>query len=222
MKEIVVKNKRVLELLNESLYFMNHLDELNKITPDDNDKKAEDYLNEEYRTKIKNMGSAHNGFPEILKGYPLKSYSEHSHHSDKIGFSSEWLEKYNNITQELGTELAVRNLAVHTIYPPGGFISYHNNANATGFNLIFTWSETGDGYFEYRNGSNGEDYRIQDRKGEWVCRYGMFGSYYQDEHPIVYHEAYTDCWRMTIAFVFSKDESSAGLQEFVIEELETP
>jgi hypothetical protein len=65
-------------------------------------------------------------------------------------------------------------------------------------------------------------FRIQDKAGQWVCRYGIFGPYHQDEHPIVYHAADTNCWRITLAYVFSIKEAAGGLQEFIIEELTTP
>ena len=38
------------------------------------------------------------------------------------------------------------------MYPPGGYISWHNNANASAYNLVFTWSESGNGYFKYIDG----------------------------------------------------------------------
>ena len=49
------------------------------------------------------------------------------------------------------------------MYPPGGYISWHNNANASAYNLIFTWSETGDGYFKYIDGETKEEIVIKDK-----------------------------------------------------------
>ena len=45
------------------------------------------------------------------------------------------------------------------------FIGWHNNANASAYNLIFTWSETGDGYFKYVDGYTGDEIVIPDKKG---------------------------------------------------------
>ena len=48
---------------------------------------------------------------------------------------------------------------------PSKDISWHNNANASAYNFIFTWSEHGDGYFDYVDTSTGEVVRIPDVKG---------------------------------------------------------
>ena len=44
------------------------------------------------------------------------------------------------------------------------------------YNLVFTWSETGDGQFQYMDTKTGETVVMKDRKG-WQCKAGYFGSY---------------------------------------------
>ena len=104
------------------------------------------------------------------------------------------------------------------MYPPKGFISWHNNANASAYNLIFTWSETGDGYFKYIDGYTGDEIVIPDKKG-WQCKAGYFGAYNEEPEKLVYHTASTDCWRITVSYIFNREEMSLGLQEDVIEEI---
>ena len=222
MKEIKIQNQNIIDILNECVWFYDNRDQLKDIKCNHQDKNSEDYLNDTDKLKVIKAGSSHNGYPEILKGYNIRDYNG-AMFNDKSNshIPKTFVDKYNDISKRLMTELAVRNNAVATLYPPSGFISWHTNANASGFNLIFTWSETGDGYFEYID-ENGETVRLQDAKNEWVCRYGMFGEYFQTKHPIVYHAAYTDCWRMTLGFIFSKEDIAGDLQDFIIEEISNP
>lgn len=219
MKEIIVKNQEIKDILNETLWYYDNRDELATYRTDSFNVKGDEFLTDEYLKSIVDMGDKHNGYPVHLRGHNLSSYYDYGNQSEYIPKS--YVDRYRDINNRLMQTLSVRNNAVASIYPPEGFISWHNNANATGFNLIFTWSETGDGWLDYVD-ENNKRVRMQDKKGEWVCRYGMFGKYHQDKYPILYHAASTNCWRITLAFIFSADEASSGLQEFIIEELETP
>lgn len=222
MKEIIIKNQEVLDTLNEALYFYNNRSDVDDIDPQCSDKDKDSLMNDDYLQKIVSEGEGHNGFPEALLSYSLNN-NDYDIAGDRRALPLDWLAEYQKINNKLMTILSVRNNAVASLYPPGGYISWHNNANATGFNLIFTWSETGDGWFDYiEDNGNGDRVRCKDKAGQWVCRYGMFGSYHQNEYPIVYHAADTNCWRMTLAYVFSAKEAAGGLQEFIIDELTTP
>ena len=74
--------------------------------------------------------------------------------------------------------------ALSTLYPPDGFIGWHNNANAAAFNLIFTWSEKGDGWFKYIEPTSKEVITISDVQG-WQLKAGYFGAYGSGD--VVYH-----------------------------------
>ncbi len=226
MKEIKVKNKVILDILNESLWFYKNRDSIVSTEPNCSKDVREEYIGEDYLAKIISMGEGHNGFPESLKGYSLNNsdmYQYNNKEHVKKRLPLDWLEKYTDLNNRLMSELSVRNNAVATLYPPQGYIGWHNNANASGFNLIFTWSETGEGWFDYiEENGKGDRVRCQDKKGEWVCRYGFFGAYNQTKYPIVYHAASTECWRITLAYVFSAKEAAGGLQEFIIDELSNP
>jgi hypothetical protein len=225
MKEIEIKNQEVLDVLNQVLYFYKNTTDINNVKPQGLDHKHEKnkFMSEDYLNKIIDMSDRHDGYPEALLLYNLYN-KDYAINRDPRALPLNWLEKYQDINKQLMALLSVRRNAVASLYPPGGFISWHNNANATGFNLIFTWSENGDGWFDYiEDNGKGKRVRCQDKAGQWVCRYGMFGSYHQNDYPIVYHAASSEnSWRITLAYVFSKEELSAGLQEFIIEELTTP
>lgn len=227
MNEIKIKNQQILDILNESLFFYHNRDDIKLIKPNCSEDDQEKFISDDYMRIIVDQHEAHNGYPKSLKGYSLDGSDTYLYtrpEDKQKRLPIEWLDKYSNINEKLMHELSVRNNAVASLYPPDGYISWHNNANATGFNLIFTWSETGDGWFDYiEDNGKGERVRCQDKKGEWVCRYGMFGSYHQDEYPIVYHAASSNGgWRITLAYIFSASEAAGGLQDFIIEELANP
>lgn len=222
MKEITIHNRDLLESLNESLWFYNHRSELDGIKPQSwRERDQRDWwISEQYLDEVVQSGTRHEGFPEQLHGFNMRDMDSKIHTNDHA-LPYAWYQKWSDLNKELMVNLSVRNCAVATLYPPGGYISWHNNANATGFNLIFTWSETGDGWLDYIDG-NGARQRCADKAGEWVCRYGMFGGYNQDKYPVVYHAASTDCWRTTLAYVFNAEEASESLQQFIIDEITTP
>ena len=55
------------------------------------------------------------------------------------------------INSKKSTKILKRYVYAATLYLQSilFYISWHNNANAPAYNLIFTWSETGDGWFKY-------------------------------------------------------------------------
>jgi hypothetical protein len=102
----------------------------------------------------------------------------------------------------------------------GGNISWHNNANAPAYNFVFTWSETGDGWWKHWDNEKKEMITIPDVKG-WQCKAGYFGSYEDNEERLVYHTAKNGGTglRMTVAFVLDRSEMALGMQDWIIEDI---
>ena len=216
MTPVTVKNKKVLEILNEckDLWWDKRNTDLRKFRLNSEEANREDYINEEYKNKIINMGSSHNGFPEELRGYSLKpEFISGIDHYD-TGISKGYIALNEKLQRELGTQ----HNALGAVYPPGGFISWHNNANASSYNLIFTWSENGNGYWKHVDPYTGKEILVKDVPG-WQCKAFYFGAYEDDSRDLVYHMAATDCWRMTVSYIF--DRYHKEYWEDVIEELET-
>jgi hypothetical protein len=134
--------------------------------------------------------------------------------------SIDLVKKYDELNYEFMNYLSTKTCALAVLYPPDGFISWHNNANASSYNLIFSWSETGNGYFQYVDGDTGEIVKLQDNQG-WQCKAGYFGNYGEHESKLCYHSAKTDCWRMTVSFIFDRTDMSLGIQDDVIEDIMT-
>jgi len=92
-------------------------------------------------------------------------------------------------------------IALASYYPTGGHIGWHTNSNFLGYNILLTYSETGDSFFEYVN-SEGNVTRIDDPVG-WSYKITEWGK----GADKVWHRARAQCNRITITF-FSKDESN--------------
>jgi len=217
VRDINIRNSEFLEILNE------YKDVLLKREPGDDtplitkemtvnhkDDTPDDWLSDEYMHEIINMGSGHDGFPKVLKGFAGLKHEGGDMRGKVIKDAS------RTLNTKLMEFMSARNNALNACYPPGGFISWHNNANAKGYNIIITYSENGNGWFDYWDLEKQERVRIQDVPG-WQAKMTYFGPY-DDPDKLCYHAAYTDDYRITVAFVF--DEADEFWEE-VIEDLET-
>ena len=180
-------------------------------------KDAQKWTGLQHLHDILNKRRDHEGFPEQLKSYSLQHNTFHQNVNTDLEEGNEKLREVWAKLDEIKMMMGFRVNALFCVYPPGGFISWHNNANASAYNLIFTWSENGDGGFRYLNRRNSKVVTIRDEPG-WQCKAGYFASY--DENlplDLMYHSAYTNCWRITIAFTLDTSESSFHLQQTIID-----
>ncbi len=178
---------------------------------------ADQYTNDEAMHKIMNMGTDHDGFPEIIVGHSFSTNNLRF-----VGDDPTMPEKINqhllSTIEKLAVEFTLKKNALFCVYPPEGYISWHNNANAPAYNFIFTWSETGDGWFKWYDAVNKEVVTVHDKKG-WQCKAGYFGPYNGPPEALCYHSAKTNCLRMTVAFTLTMGEMGAGLQDWIIEDI---
>ena len=143
------------------------------------------------------MSTNNDGRPFAMYSYPIKP--EHYHGDDP-----KYKEDFDEVNRDLKIELGLNCSTLSQLYPPKGFIDWHNNANASAYNLIFTWSEKGDGWFKYVDPKTQEVVTVQDEKG-WNLKAGHFGTYGSGD--VVYHAASTNCYRMTLSYVLGHDEN---------------
>jgi hypothetical protein len=122
--------------------------------------------------------------------------------------------------------LGVHSSALFNYYPPGGFVGWHTNWNANAYQLLFTWSRTGNGYFKYWDLEKQEIVTIQDVPG-WQCRWYYFGRHDEPNHHC-WHAAYAGCDRVTLAYKVLNDRIGSDtdrkaiiLKDQIIEDIET-
>ena len=89
---------------------------------------------------------------------------------------NEYVDTFQEYRHELVEYLGARNSAVAMWYPKNGYMSWHNNANASGYNILISYNKTGDGWFRYQDPTTKEIVTLQDRPG-WAVKVGYFGSF---------------------------------------------
>jgi len=220
MKDIPINNSHVLDALNNFLWYYENRDLVQRnVVLNGSPDQRKHFMSEKYRDEIIAMDEKHEGFPDGGHSFALKA--DRVHHligRDKNPEYAGLIERYSRYNQQLCQLLCTKNNALTQMYPPDGFISWHNNANASAYNLIFSWSETGEGCFRYIDGHTGEEVVMKDKKG-WQCKAGYFGSYREPWYERVYHAAETDCWRITVSYMFDHTDMGLGLQDEAIEEI---
>jgi hypothetical protein len=217
VRDINLQNRDFLNIINEYKDFLLRRDDdedlpfaAKHLKIRHENEKPEDWLSDNYLQNLISEGKGHCGYPRILKGFQGLKWDD----PDGIPEIKDKTDKLNSSLIEF---LSCRNNALNALYPPGGFISWHNNANAKGYNIIITYSETGEGWFDYWDVDKKERVRIQDKPG-WQAKMSYFGPY-DEPDKLCYHAAYTDCYRLTIAFVFAEANE---FWEEVIADLESP
>lgn len=105
------------------------------------------------------------------------------------------------------------NNALAAVYPANGYMSWHTNADAPGYNVLMTWSETGKGFFRYQDPITKEIITMHDKPG-WNCKVGYFGKHTETD-KLFWHCCGTEELRVTVAWVFPTLEAAESFQNKV-------
>lgn len=135
----------------------------------------------------------------IKYGFPRHSFGLELHYDRKYIKDEELLEQCAKTNDELMTFFGARNNALQMFYPSGGYIGWHNNCNAAGYNIILSCNPGGRGYFKHYDHNEKKFNVFEDQRG-WNCKVGYFGS---DKEPekIFWHCAATDTPRLTFSYI---------------------
>jgi hypothetical protein len=224
MSEIQINNQKFLQKLEDLKN-----DFLNK--PNYNDKKyrvssanwnkcnVEDfYCGRTYLDHMLRNQDAHPGYPEEHMAQPIA-------HMVRID-PDIWTDYRDKARTEFCIDIGAQHAALTNYYPPGGFVGWHTNWDACCYQVLFTWSRTGDGYFRYYDKENDEMITIEDKPG-WQARHFYFGR--KDEIKYhCWHSAYTWSERITLAYKFDNggmesahNKTAILLRDQLIEEIES-
>lgn len=222
MQDIPVRNRELITLLNaiKDTYKDPDFEKHFHLQCEQDRRNRHWWVGDEYLQQIINEGTDHEGFPDSFLGYEISTHREGHEFFDRDApptYRRKMTEHIAQSSLELIQWLGVRHNALTAIYPPGGYISWHNNANAPAYNLIFSWSETGDGYFQYVDPVSKEIVKMQDHEG-WQCKAAYFGHYNEPER-LFYHSASSDCWRCTVSFIMDTTNLSEEIREDLLEEI---
>jgi hypothetical protein len=168
--------------------------------PDENQYHTElEYLNE---IKEKDSRNEHEGFPEIIYTYSLRPEYVTEDFNDKL----------NKIKFDITNFLGARNQAVALYYPENGYMGWHHNANARGFNILISHSEDGKGFFKYQDPATKEIVTMHDSVG-WNFKVGYYGGWNEPD-KIFWHCARTfDTPRLTLGYIIPNEDMWNGMAE---------
>lgn len=223
LKHVEVNNPELLDILDEyaKLHTLQGFEKNCHLTAASHKLQRPHWMGDEYRKEVIEQGPAHEGFPDMIVGYNFKladrSHAFFEKDADPI-FKRDLTHKLSDLNGKMMNFLSVKHNALCAVYPPGGFISWHSNHNAPGYNLIFSYSETGDGHFSYVHPETKEVVKCEDTAGKWTCKAAYFGPW-AEQDKVLYHAAETDCWRVTVSYVLDMSNTSEELREMILEDI---
>ena len=195
MKLVDIKNEEVLAIITEyrDWFFNQDLTDLDEISKHEG--RHQGYTLEtgcglDHLEEIVSKDGQHIGYPEKTISVDIAS-------EERV--SSEHKKKCRDMATTLCSYLGARNQAVNVYYPAGGFMGWHNNWNASGYNIILSHSKEGNGFFRYRDPITKEIVNMKDSPG-WTCKVGYFGKG-REPDKVVYHCAGSHEPRLTLGFV---------------------
>lgn len=171
-----------------------------------------DCISREYLDRMIEKDYRHEGFPESMRGLEL---------SEEVLQKPEFFDFRDRIREmmfEVTGFIGARNNALTAFYPEDGYIGWHTNWNASGHNLVFSFSENGGGFFKYLDLKTNEIVVMPDTKGEWTCKAGYFGNYWDKENHFWHAAESNGSTRLTFAYVIPDETMWLD----AIDEIESP
>ncbi len=154
---------------------------------------SDEYLFKAFELKLTDFG-----FPRALKGTNLGEMQRMSPNDSVVA-------KIPNIMSRIGRFLGTPNQALSMYYPDDGYIGWHHNGNASGYNILMTYSQDGNGGFSFWDYGTKSIKTIPDKKG-WSVKVGYYPNEKKEPNRVYWHMAKTTKARVTIAWVLNQKE----------------
>lgn len=200
MQTIEIKNIELKNLLNDYSEWFENLDKSSIKVRGEKD-IDEYYTSEEYLSSIDKK--IHEGFPEKTHGIDLVFCDSIDDNIRK---------RIRQVDMDFNSVLGSERCAVKMYYPEGGYMGWHNNHNASGYNILFSYTKNGNGFFRYKTDGL---VTMNDSPG-WTAKVGYYGN--NDEpDKLFWHcaRAYED--RLTLGFVIP----NKNFWEMMIEDIKS-
>jgi hypothetical protein len=200
MKEISLNNPELKSILYEfsDWFYQQNIDGF--VRESQKNEPYHECVSTEYLNRLIEKDAGHIGYPEHIRGLEL---------SDKVLNQPEFFDfrdPVRNMMFHVTEFIGARNNSLTAFYPEDGYIGWHTNWNASGYNLIFSYSEKGGGSFKYLDPQTQEIVVLEDSKGEWTCKGGYFGSY-DDKDNHFWHAAESNgSTRLTFAYIIPNED----------------
>ena len=131
MKNYEIRNEELIDILEQFRYtYIEKYDiiKTNTIFSPEFEGEADWYTGEGFMRQIISMKENHSGAAE--KSYSVAIKPDHYNGKDS-GYNLD----YSNLNYSIQSELGTQNSALSQFYPSNGFIGWHNNANASAYNI---------------------------------------------------------------------------------------
>jgi hypothetical protein len=198
MKAILNLNSDLLEILTEfsDWFFTRNNDHLERVIKSPSrpwaiKEKGMEATGEAYLQQALKEPEKY-GYPRYSWGLEMKR--DHNYYDD-----NDLKDRVAITDNKLMDFFGARNNALQMYYPSGGYIGWHNNANAAGYNIVLSCNPQGDGEFEHWDHVNNKLNVFHDEPG-WNCKVGYFGPFKEPEN-VFWHCARTRSPRVTMSYV---------------------
>ena len=162
------------------------------------------------------------------EGYPVEHCAVPIGDLDMKEWGPFWYQWKRDFTEAIG---ANQNTLLN-YYQGHGMVGWHTNYPSAGYQIVLTWSETGDGAFLYYVTEQDKVVEIPDKPG-WQARWYYFGPKEAEQKYHCWHAMWTLCDRFTLCYNWalrpetndvssSKHDALKNLMLDCVEELETP
>lgn len=215
MKEVYLKNQRLIKILSgitEDVFNESNLQRLSKEAQQRHKKDglitelhpaSDEYFRRALKYPIKDFG-----FPRAALGIGTLSTN-----SEGSNFFYDLVSKK---LMRLQNTVGSPQNALCMLYPDDGYIGWHHNGNAPGYNILFSYSQDGDGYFKYYDREKDEVIYMHDKPG-WNVKCGYYPSEIAESDRVYWHAAATKKARLSIAFVINNRDMWVNMIEYVTE-----
>lgn len=224
MAEITIRNKELLSTLDgfvEDMFNNSTYNDPKCFTfrEESDMDKGEYYCSEEYLQDCLSRFPTLVGPPDRYFAIPIAKLVRE--------YPDQWTDYMQKVKYDFAADLGAHTSALLSYYPPGGFVGWHTNYDANAYQVLFTWSKDGNGFFRYRD-KDGSIVTEQDVPG-WQARHYYFGAEHEIEDHC-WHSAYAGGERLTLAYKFvndggkqnsEKDRQAKYLRDLLIEDIET-
>ena len=184
MNIIKIKNKDLINLLNDYSNWFESTDK-SLIKVQGHKDENEYYTSDEYFETIDKKN--HEGFPEKTHGIDLVFCDS---------TNNEIRERIRKVDLDFNSVLGSKHCAVKMYYPKGGYMGWHNNHNAAGYNILLSYTRNGNGFFRYKTDKT---YTMNDKPG-WTAKVGYYGNNNEPD-KLFWHCARSYEDRLTLGFV---------------------
>jgi hypothetical protein len=202
MKSIKLKSDRLQTLLSSTidLFYNDNVRKISELCKPKEDDLITEYhpTSDEYLFKAFELELKEYGYPRAVKG---TSWSDMNHFKP----DDKYVIQIPKQTSRIGRFLGTPNQALTMYYPEDGYIGWHHNGNAPGYNILMTYSLDGDGGFSFWDYETKSIKTIPDKVG-WSVKVGYYPNQRKEPERVYWHMAKTKKARISIAWVIDQKD----------------